>query len=54
MANKEFDNDPIICALRASHPKGGPNPLPGESLEDWGKRYMEYIRKKYNLMDGKK
>ena len=54
IANKEFDNDPVICALRASHPKSGPDPLPGESMEDWGKRYMEYVRKKYNLMDGKK
>ena len=49
MANKAFDNDPIIMALRQQHPKQGPDPLPGESLEHWAERYLEYVRKKYNL-----
>lgn len=53
MANPKFDNDPIIQMLRASHPKEGPDPLPGESMEDWGERYMAYVRKKYGLEDKK-
>ena len=41
MANPKFDNDPVIQALRESHPKQGPDPLPGESLDQWVERYME-------------
>ena len=51
MANPKFDNDPVIVALRESHPKQGPDPLPGEPLDQWAERYMEYVRKKYNLKE---
>lgn len=49
MANKLFDNDPIMLKLRDEHPKQGPDPKPGESLEHWAERYMVYIRRKYGL-----
>lgn len=49
MANKKFDNDPIILQLRESHPKQGPDPEPGEDINHWAERYMVYVRKKYNL-----
>lgn len=48
---KAFDDDPIILKLREEHPKQGPDPLPGESLEDWAERYLVYVRKKYHLPD---
>ena len=41
--NKKFDGDPIIEALRASHPKQGPDPEPGEPLDQWAERYMAYV-----------
>ena len=47
MANKMFDDDPIVLALRKSHPKKGPNPRSGESLEHWAERYLIYVREKY-------
>ena len=47
--NKNFNGDPIIEALRQSHHKQGPDPKPGESLEHWAERYMQYVRKKYGL-----
>ena len=52
--NKKFDGDPIIEALRASHPKQGPDPEPGESLDKWAERYMAYVRKKYGLKEDEK
>lgn len=51
MANKNFDDDPVITELRKKHPKQGPDPKRGESIEQWAGRYMEYIRKKYNLKE---
>ena len=45
MANKKFDNDPIIVALREKYPKNGPDPMPGESMEHWAERFMNYVRK---------
>lgn len=47
MANKAFDNDPMIAELRKKYPKQGPDPEPGESMEHWAKRYLEYVREKY-------
>ena len=47
--NKKFDDDPVILTLREQHPKNGPNPEPGEPIDEWAERYMEYVRKKYNL-----
>lgn len=49
MKKKFGDDDPIIIELRKQHPKQGPDPFPGESLDDWAERYMEYVRKKYDL-----
>lgn len=49
--NKKFGGDPIIEALRASHPKQGPDPKPGEPLDQWAERYLEYVRKKYELKE---
>lgn len=46
---KVFDDDPIMEKLRAEHPKHGPDPLPGESIDEWAERYMKYVRKKYGL-----
>jgi hypothetical protein len=45
MANKKFDNDPIIVALREKYPKNGPDPMPGETMEHWAERFMNYVRK---------
>ena len=53
MANHKFDNDPIICDLRKRYPKKGPDPKPGEDINKWAERYMEYVRKKYNLKGDK-
>ena len=39
--NKNFDNDPIILALRESHPKKGPDPKPREPLDQWAERYTD-------------
>jgi hypothetical protein len=49
--NKDFDNDPIVKALREKHKKQGPDPKPGESLDKWAERYMEYVRKEHGLKD---
>ena len=51
MSNSKFDNDPVIVELRKKHPKQGPDPKPGEPLNEWAERYMEYVRKKYNLKE---
>lgn len=51
MAKKIFDNDPLIEELRERYPKNGPDPEPGEPLDQWAERYLEYVRKKYNLND---
>lgn len=51
MANPKFDHDPIILALRESHPKSGPDPEPGEDINHWAERYMEYVRQKYGLKE---
>lgn len=51
MSNSKFDSDPVIIELRKQHPKQGPDPKPGESLDKWAERYMEYVRKKYNLKE---
>lgn len=53
MANHKFDDDPIIRSLRESHPKSGPDPEPGEDINHWAERFMEYVRKKYGLKDEK-
>lgn len=47
MANKKFDNDPVILELRERYPKSGPDPLPGENLDAWAERFMEYVRNKH-------
>jgi len=47
MANKMFDKDPFMVQLRKDHPKQGPNPRPGESMEHWAERYMVYVREKH-------
>ena len=52
--NKNFNDDPIILALRESHLKQGPDPEPGEPLDKWAERYMEYVRKKYGLKEDEK
>lgn len=49
--NKKFDDDPVIMRLRKQHTKQGPDPKPGEPLDKWAERYMEYVRKKYELKD---
>lgn len=51
MMNKNFNNDPIIQDLRKKHKKQGPDPKPGEPLNQWAERYLEYVRKKYELKD---
>lgn len=51
MSNKKFDNDLVIAELRKRYPKNGPDPKPSESMEHWGERYIEYVRKKYNLKE---
>ncbi len=45
--NKDFNNDPIIQDLRKKHKKQGPDPKPGEPLDRWAERYLEYVRKKH-------
>ena len=47
--NPKFDNDPIILELREKYPKNGPDPEPGEDINHWAERYLEYVRKKYRL-----
>ena len=51
--NKKFDNDPVVIRLREQHPKQGPDPEPGESLDEWAERYMKYVRNKYGLEEKK-
>lgn len=51
MVNKNFDDDPIITELRKKHPKQGPDPKQGEPIDKWAERFMNYIRKKYNLKE---
>lgn len=51
MSNSKFNNDPVIVELRKKHPKQGPDPKSGEPLNEWAERYMEYVRKKYNLKE---
>lgn len=46
---KVFDDDPIILDLRERYPKRGPNPRPGESLDDWAERFLAYLRKKQDI-----
>lgn len=50
MANDKC-NDPIMIELRKKHPKQGPDPRPGEPLDKWAERYIEYVHKKYNLKE---
>lgn len=50
MSNNKID-DPIIAELRKKHPKQGPDPRPGEPFDKWAERFMNYIRKKYNLKE---
>ena len=45
MANLLKD-DPLMEKLRREHPKSGPDPKPGESLDIWAERYMKYVREK--------
>ena len=45
--NKAFNNDPVINQLRKQYPKQGPDPKPGENLDHWAERYLEYVREKY-------
>ena len=49
--SKKFDDDPLMIALRQKYPKQGPDSEPGEPLDQWAERYMEYVRKKYNLKE---
>ena len=49
MAENDADLEHIMERLRKEHPKQGPDRKPGESLEHWADRYMEYVRKKYDL-----
>lgn len=53
MANHKFDNDPIIQSLRQSHPKSGPDPEPGEDINHWAERFMEYAKQKHGMKDEK-
>ena len=53
MARQLLKDDPLMAELRERYPKSGPDPLPGESLEDWAERFMDYVRKKYGLDDHK-
>lgn len=53
MADKRFDDDPLMLELRKKHPKQGPDPKPGEKIEIWAQRYMDYVRKKHNFIDEK-
>ena len=49
----ELKENPFIADLRKKHPKSGPDPLPGESLDIWAERYMKYVREKYGLEEKK-
>lgn len=49
--NPKLKDDPLMIELRKQHPKQGPDPEPGESLDHWAERYMEYVRKKYGLKE---
>lgn len=49
--SQKLNDEPFIIELREKHPKQGPDPKPGEPLDKWAERYMEYVRKKYELKD---
>lgn len=49
--NPKLKDDPLMVDLRKKHPKSGPDPLQGESLDIWAERYMKYVREKYGLED---
>lgn len=49
--NPKFNDDPLMLELRERYPKQGPDPEPGEPLDHWAERYMEYVRKKYGLKE---
>ena len=51
--NETIKDDPLMVELRKRHPKSGPDPKRGESLEIWAERYMKYVRDKYGLEDKK-
>ena len=51
--NKSLKDDPLMVELRKQHPKSGPDPKPGESLDIWAERYMKYVREKHGLEEKK-
>ena len=46
--SQKLNDEPFIIELRKKHPKQGPDPKPGEPLDKWAERYMEYVRRKYD------
>ena len=52
--SKVFDDDPLFEDLRKKHPKSGPDPKPGESLDIWAERYIQYVRIKHGTEEEKK
>ena len=49
--NNILSDDPVMIELRKKYPKQGPDPKPGETLDEWAKRYIQYIREKHHLED---
>lgn len=44
--SEKFDNDPVVLELRKRYPKQGPDPKPGEPLDRWAKRFLEWVERK--------